>query len=182
EREKIALRWPAAVRFVEEARLNEHFGTAEADIGIIVQGGLFNTLNRALEILGLSDPFGASRVPVYCLNVTYPLIPSEVAAFCAGKRAVLVVEEGQPEFIEHELNTLLRRADLQTKVVGKDLLPRAGEYTGTVLTGGLRRFLRAWAPDLHARPEPAAEPVAPEAAEAVPPRPPGFCTGCPERP
>jgi len=94
EREKIALRWPAAVRFVEEARLNEHFGTAEADIGIIVQGGLFNTLNRALEILGLSDPFGASRVPVYCLNVTYPLIPSEVAAFCAGKRAVLVVEEG----------------------------------------------------------------------------------------
>ncbi|HEY3951480.1 thiamine pyrophosphate-dependent enzyme [Phenylobacterium sp.] len=182
EREKIAERWPAAVRFIEDARLNEHFGAADGDIGVIVQGGLFNTLNRALELLGLSDPFGASRVPVYCLNVTYPLIPAEVAAFCAGKRAVLVVEEGQPEFIEHELNTLLRRADLQTRVVGKDLLPRAGEYTATVLIEGLRRFLDAWAPDLEVRPAAAPDPVPPAAAGAVPPRPPGFCTGCPERP
>ena len=182
EREKIAERWPQAVRYVEEAGLNEHFGRPDDDIGIIVQGGLFNNLNRALELLGLSDPFGASRMPIYCLNVTYPLIPSEVAAFCAGKRAVLVVEEGQPEFIEHELNTLLRRADLQTRLVGKELLPRAGEYTGSVLIDGLRRFLRTWAPDVPVRQAPEPDPVPTETASEVPPRPPGFCTGCPERP
>src|SRR5690606_33493568 len=119
EVEKIEKRWPAAIDFVRAARLNEHFGPADDQIGIIVQGGLFNTLNRALELLGLSDAFANARLPVYVLNVTYPLVPEEVEAFCAGKRAVLVIEEGQPEFIEHELNTLVSRAALDTKIVGK---------------------------------------------------------------
>ncbi|UAK22906.1 thiamine pyrophosphate-dependent enzyme [Sphingomonas nostoxanthinifaciens] len=181
EVEKVEQRWPAAQRFVAEQRLNEWFGPAQDTIGIIVQGGLFNTLNRALELAGLSDAYGAMQVPVYCLNVTYPLIPAEVTAFCAGKSAVLILEEGQPEFIEHELNTLMRRADLQTGIVGKDIMPRAGEYTGQVLRDGVVAFLRAYAPERapESLPAPAAEP---ELAKAVPGRPPGFCTGCPERP
>jgi indolepyruvate ferredoxin oxidoreductase alpha subunit len=42
------------------------------------------------------------------LNVTYPLIEDEVKQFCAGKHGVLVIEEGQPEFIEQNLNAILR--------------------------------------------------------------------------
>lgn len=180
EVEKIEKRWPAAIDFVRAARLNEHFGPAEDQIGIIVQGGLFNTLNRALELLGLSDAFANARLPVYVLNVTYPLVPEEVEAFCAGKRAVLVIEEGQPEFIEHELNTLVSRAALDTKIVGKAVLPRAGEYTGAVIRDGLAAFLRTWSPE-RAPPETTApSPALP--ANAVPQRPAGFCTGCPERP
>ena len=95
---------------------------------------------------GLSDEFGNSQLPIYVLNVTYPLIPEEVQAFCRGKRAVLIVEEGQPEFIEHELNTLIRRADGQTRVVGKAVLPRAGEYTGPVLQAGIEKFLKEYSP------------------------------------
>jgi len=34
------------------------------------------------------------------LNVTFPLVPEEIAQFCLGKRAVLIVEEGTPEYIE----------------------------------------------------------------------------------
>ncbi len=185
EVEKIEQRWPAALRFIRDNRLNEHFGNPDSDIGIIVQGGLFNTLNRVLELMGLSDPFGNSRIPIYVLNATYPLIPEEVRDFCTGKRAVLMVEEGQPEFIEHELNTLLRRGDLQTRVVGKAVLPRSGEYTGSVLEEGLGRFLAEWSPDL-APPAPASrgQAVQPESLEVadVPQRPAGFCTGCPERP
>jgi indolepyruvate ferredoxin oxidoreductase, alpha subunit len=147
EVEKIEQRWPAAIRFVQERGLNEHFGTAADEIGIIVQGGLFNSLNRALELLGLSDAYGNAALPIYVLNVTYPLIPDEVRAFCAGKRAVLVVEEGQPEFIEHELNTLVRRAGLETRIVGKEMLPRAGEYGSAVIREGLAAFLRAHAPE-----------------------------------
>jgi len=181
EQEKIQKRWPAAIRFVRERRLNEWFGPETDEIGIIVQGGLYNTLNRALELAGLSDIHGASRIPIYCLNVTYPLIPDEVNAFCAGKKAVLIVEEGQPEFIEHELNTMMRRADLATRIVGKDILPRAGEYTGQVLRDGVVAFLRQWAPErAPAAPLPAAP--EPELAATVPQRPAGFCTGCPERP
>ena len=84
-------------------------------------------------------------MPIYCLNVTYPLIDDEVAAFAAGKKAMLMVEEGQPEFIEQALNTILRRRDIQTKISGKDVLPMAGEYTPQVVTKGIKSFL-----ELHA--------------------------------
>lgn len=181
EHEKIEKRWPTAVEFVRKERLNEWFGPDADEIGIIVQGGLFNTLNRALELVGLSDAFGAARLPIYCLNVAYPLIPGEVIDFCRGKRAVLIVEEGQPEFIEHELNTIIRRADLQTRIIGKDVLPRAGEYTGQVLRDGLSSFLERWSP---ARAPAKGKPLQLDTAIAseVPQRPAGFCTGCPERP
>jgi indolepyruvate ferredoxin oxidoreductase alpha subunit len=181
EIEKIEQRWPAALRFIAEQRLNEWFGPEKDEIGIIVQGGLFNSLNRALELIGLSDPYGASAIPIYCMNVTYPLIPDEVKSFCMGKKAVLILEEGQPEFIEHELNTLIRQADLQTRIVGKEVMPRAGEYSGKVLGDGVVAFLRAYAPE-RAPAEMPAIPAEPELARTVPARPAGFCTGCPERP
>jgi indolepyruvate ferredoxin oxidoreductase alpha subunit len=181
EVEKIEQRWPAALKFIADNQLNEHFGPEQDDIGIIVQGGLFNMLNRALELCGLSDSFGNTKVPLYVLNVTYPLLPDEVAAFCAGKRAVLIVEEGQPEFIEHELNTLVRRADLQTRIIGKDVLPRAGEYSGQVLRDGIAKFLAEWAPARAPAPLVPA-PANGDFAAEVPQRPAGFCTGCPERP
>jgi indolepyruvate ferredoxin oxidoreductase alpha subunit len=187
EVEKIERRWPAGIEFVRDHRLNEWFGADDGEVGVIVQGGLFNTLNRALELEGLSDAFGDAKLPVYVLNCTYPLIPDEVRSFCLGKRAVLIVEEGQPEFIEHELNTLIRRADLQTRVVGKDVLPRAGEYTAQAIRSGLVKFLSTHAPDF-ARASPAATALTAQdaglkaLAAEVPQRPAGFCTGCPERP
>ena len=184
EREKIEHRWPAAVRFIQEHKLNEFMGPTNGDIGVIVQGGLFNGLNRALELLGLSDSQGDAQLPIYCMNVAYPLIPDEVRAFCVGKRAVFVIEEGQPEFVEHELNTLVRKADLQTRIVGKGPLPRAGEYSGQVIMEGLVTFLNKWAPGLLPPPAPVSNSAADDGAlaAAVPARPPGFCTGCPERP
>jgi hypothetical protein len=33
-------------------------------------------------------------LPTLVLNVTHPLVPDQIADFCKGKRAVLVVEEG----------------------------------------------------------------------------------------
>lgn len=180
EAEKVEKRWPAAIDYVREHKLNEWFGVHRSDVGIIVQGGLFNSLNRALELARLSDPFGNAELPIYVLNVTYPLIPDEIRDFCAGKKAVLVLEEGQPEFIEHELNTLLRRNDLHTKLVGKELLPRAGEYTATVIRDGVAAFLREWAPEIAPPLEPKPSPAL--APAEIPARPAGLCTGCPERP
>src|SRR6201987_2426499 len=40
EKEKIEQRWPAAVRFITENKLNEFFAEDVADIGIVMQGGL----------------------------------------------------------------------------------------------------------------------------------------------
>src|SRR3954463_13554740 len=108
--------------------------------GIVVMGGLTSSVLRALSRLGLADLYGKTRVPVYVLNVVYPLVPEEVRAFCAGKRAVLVVEEGSPDYIEQQINVELRRADIQTRVLGKGALPKTGEYTSEVLLGGLAAF------------------------------------------
>ena len=52
EKEKVEQRWPAAVRFITEQRLNEFFPGGETDIGIVMQGGMYNTTLRALELLG----------------------------------------------------------------------------------------------------------------------------------
>ena len=184
EREKLEKRRPAAIDFIRRHGLNERFGPEGGEIGVIVQGGLYNTLARALALTGLADAFGEGPVPVYCMNVAYPLVDEEVLAFCKGKRAVLLVEEGGPEFIEFEINTLLRKRGAATVVVGKDMLPRAGEYTADVVRKGLGDFLAAYAPSLRSN-APAPPPPSPELAllaTSVPARPPGFCTGCPERP
>jgi indolepyruvate ferredoxin oxidoreductase, alpha subunit len=185
EQEKIRLRWPAAVKFIQDHKLNEFFGEGKQDVGIILQGGMYNTVIRALQLLGLSDAFGNTRVPLYVLNVTYPLIDAEITRFCAGKRAVLMVEEGQPDFIEQALHAVLRKADLNTRVHGKDMLPMAGEYTAQALKDGLGKFVAQYIPDAAPPPRNAA-PVPAEAAETVRTevhgRPPSFCTGCPERP
>jgi len=195
EKEKIEQRWPAAVRFIAENKLNEFFAEGASDIGIVVQGGLYNNSLRAMEILGLADTFGESRIPLYVLNVTYPLIDAEFARFCAGKKAILIIEEGQPDFIEQAVNTILRRADLQTKIDGKNCLPMAGEYTGGVLRDGIRKFVATHRPDLLEGANGAVvklragedDKTRLQAAlkmlgENVHGRPPSFCTGCPERP
>jgi indolepyruvate ferredoxin oxidoreductase alpha subunit len=190
EQEKIEKRWPAALAYIREHRLNEFMGGSSGDVGIILQGGLYNTLLRALERAGLADSFGATQLPLYVLNVTYPLLDEEIVRFCAGKQAILIVEEGQPEFIEQSLHMILRKADLQTKVIGKGILPRAGEYTGQVLQRAVESFLQRHAPDMLAA---AGWQSARSAARApskevqalaglLPARPAGFCTGCPERP
>ncbi len=190
EREKIEKRWPAAVKFIQEHRLNEFFAEEAQDVGIVLQGGMYNNVVRALELLGLSDAYGNTSVPLYVLNVTYPIVDAEVVRFCAGKRAVLIVEEGQPDFIEQQLNTVLRRADVQTRLHGKDMLPMAGEYTGGVVLQGVARFIEhVSAPTAGSQPPAArpssrsSKPAALQAAEQqVHGRPPSFCTGCPERP
>ena len=130
EQEKVRERWPAAVRFIEERKLNEFFEGSSDDsgeLGVIVQGGSYNTLMRALERLGLADVYGNTQVPLYVMNVAYPVIDREVIRFCEGKRAVLLVEEGQPNFIEQNVATILRQAGVEAELHGKDLLPVAGE-------------------------------------------------------
>ena len=187
EQEKVNERWPAAIGFIEARRLNEFFPGSDDELGIIVQGGNYNAVVRALERLGLADVYGRSTIPLYVMNVAYPVVPAEVKRFCAGKKAVLLVEEGQPNFIEQNLATILRQADLQTVLHGKDFLAPAGEYTGAEVLKGTRVFL-----EHYGRVEPVPRPVktsrviplAEEGtlADVVHGRPPGFCTGCPERP
>jgi len=193
EKLKIEQRLPAAQAYIAQHQLNERFdGPLDGpchEVGLIVQGGLFNAMQRTLQTLGLADAFGASELPLLVLNVTYPLVPAELSAFCAGKTAVMVLEEGYPEYIEKDLLQALRRLDVQTPVHGKDLLPAAGEYTVEAMAPALLAFVETYLPGVDL-----AAPRAWLAANAerradvaktlgpIPARPPGFCIGCPERP
>src|SRR5262249_1325043 len=119
------------------------------------------------------------------------LIDAELVRFCAGKKAILIIEEGQPEFIEQAVNTILRRADVATRVEGKSMLPMAGEYTGAGMKGGGRKFIAAYRPDLVAhggactggalRSDRVGKAQQAGGGKGHG-RPPSFCTGCPERP
>jgi indolepyruvate ferredoxin oxidoreductase alpha subunit len=187
EADKVARRLPAAERFIVEHKLNEVLGEAGDDIGLIVQGGLFNVVNGRLALAGLSDGEGRVALPTLVLNVVHPLVAEEIIAFASGKGALLIIEEGAPDFLEQAIGQILRKADLQTKLYGKGLLPMAGEYTPLVVGKGLAAFLAR-----HGRPAPELErwiadveahKTAVEGALAsLPARPPTFCTGCPERP
>ena len=185
EQDKIKNRWPAAEKFIVENGLNEIFGPEKAKLGIVVQGGMYNGVIRALQRLGLADIFGNTEVPIYCLNVTYPIVRDEFDAFCEGKDHVMIVEEGQPDHIEQQLGSFLFKAGRRLKLYGKDVLPMAGEYTGQVMLDGVTAFLKAAAPDMlpgQVRAPNMEEPKIPDLSKTVPIRPPGFCTGCPERP
>jgi indolepyruvate ferredoxin oxidoreductase alpha subunit len=107
-------RIPAARRYIVEQKLNELMHRQACnDLGMIVQGGLYNAL----------DPQPAAARPGRCLwrkchpcllvlNVARgPLVPDQVAGFLRqASAAVLVLEEGQPEYIEQEIATLLAPA------------------------------------------------------------------------
>jgi indolepyruvate ferredoxin oxidoreductase alpha subunit len=137
--------------------------------------------------LGLADIHGDTQVPLYVMNVTYPLIDNEILDFCADKDAVLMVEEGQPNYLEQAIGAILYKASARVTLTGKGPFPLAGELTGAIMLEGCRSFIADFAghmladqgraPNVTTTP-----PLGSKLAETVPMRPPGFCTGCPERP
>jgi indolepyruvate ferredoxin oxidoreductase alpha subunit len=191
EAKKFEQRLPAARRFILERRLNEHLPGTESRLGIVMQGGLWNTTVRALHLLGLADLYGRTPVPLLVLNAIHPLVPEELLAFLRGKQRVLVVEEGMPNYIERELKALAHEARLDVEIQGKELLSTHGEYVPALVTGGLRKFLVSARPDAqsvtaiedrYAALTGHLDVVRGAIRQPIAKRPPSFCTGCPERP
>jgi indolepyruvate ferredoxin oxidoreductase, alpha subunit len=191
EAQKFERRLPAARRYIVERQLNEHFRGDEAHVGIVMQGGLWNTTLRGLHVLGLADTRGRTPIPLLVLNAIHPLVPEELIDFLRGKRRVLVVEEGMPNYIERELKALAHEARLDVEIQGKELFSPHGEYVPHLVIGGLRRFLTS--AGLTSQTSSAIEEryraltahrekVGAVLTEPVAKRPPSFCTGCPERP
>ncbi|WP_373049665.1 thiamine pyrophosphate-dependent enzyme [Thalassovita aquimarina] len=185
EEEKLTKRLPAAQNYILEKGINERFGNPSGKVGVILQGGTYNTVIRALNRLGIADLYGDTELDMLVLNCVYPLVDSQIMEFCEGKDAVLIVEEGQPNYIEQQVAHMLYKAGKTTKLEGKGMLPMGGEYTGQVMVDGIGAFLAEHAPAMLPVQKVATneEPVAiPDLSKTLPARPPGFCTGCPERP
>ena len=113
------------------------------DIGIVMQGGMYNTTLRAMEILGLADIYRQQP---------HPDLRSQ-RHLSAGRRRVRAVlrrqegdhaDRGGPAGISSSRPSTpsCGSADMQTRVEGKGVLPMAGEYTGGVLKAGVQKFSR----------------------------------------
>src|SRR6266850_2578685 len=191
EAKKFEQRLPAARRYIVERGLNEHRSGTESHLGIVMQGGLWNTTVRGLHLLGLADVRGRSAVPLLILNAIHPLVPEELLEFLRGKKRVLVVEEGMPNYIERELKALAHEARLGVEIQGKELLSPHGEYVPQLVIGGLHRFFTSAGvksqstvaiEDRYRALTAHREKMGAVLSEPVAKRPPSFCTGCPERP
>ena len=190
EKLKYGERAKLAKTFISNNSLNEFFEGEIEEIGLIVQGGLYNNLIAALKEMNMSDSLGNSKISIYVLNIVHPLIPDEVVSYAKKFKALLVIEEGQPQYIEQELGLLFHKEKIEVSLAGKDVLPMAGEYTSEVIHKGVFNFIKKYIPDFsnfsnldyNTEIDQLREKVSSSLGEVVPPRPPGFCTGCPERP
>jgi indolepyruvate ferredoxin oxidoreductase, alpha subunit len=191
EAQKFEQRLPTARRYIVERGLNEHFPGSDDHLGVVMQGGLWNTTVRGLHLLGLGDIYGRTIIPLLVLNALHPLVPEELIGFMRGKRQLLVVEEGMPNYIERELKALAHEARLDIEIHGKDVLSPHGEYIPQLVVTGLKRFLteappRGTAADAVERRYTALLAHRDRLRQVLPQpidkRPPSFCTGCPERP
>ena len=189
EKLKYGQRAKLAKTFISNNSLNEFFEGEIEEIGLIVQGGLYNNLIAALKEMNMSDSLGNTKISIYVLNIVHPLIPDEVISYAKKFKALLVIEEGQPQYIEQELG-LFHKEKIEVSLAGKDVLPMAGEYTSEVIHKGVFNFIKKYIPDFsnfsnldyNTEIDQLREKASSSLGEAVPPRPPGFCTGCPERP
>lgn len=191
EKKKYHKRIPAAVEFIHSFGLNELFEGENSQIGIITHGSIFNSVMRSLYYFNESDIFGKTNIPVFNLNVTYPLVPEEIYEFAEGKRAVLIVEEGMPNLIEEQIRSLLQKKSVNTLIYGKDLLSYEGEFTPDRISSGLSEFLKNHSDSVTGNgragrfitsAEEHKEKAATFLSQPVAKRNPVFCTGCPERP
>ncbi|MBL4621276.1 MAG: indolepyruvate ferredoxin oxidoreductase subunit alpha [Immundisolibacteraceae bacterium] len=191
EVERYTDRLPRAEKFVVANDLNERFGSKQAKIGIITHGTVFNTVMRVFAILGLADEQG-NMDPAFDLlqlNVINPLCEDQIADFMADKDHVLLVEEGQPDLLEKQIRSLLHQRGITTPFTGHDLIPGVGELVPGKLIGPLSEFTATHLPEQAEQIKKlAAEKIERQQMAAklfpkpVTPRPPTFCTGCPERP
>ena len=190
EKAKLEQRLPAAERYILEHGLNPVTGNAAQRFGIICQGGTHRAVMRALARLGAADYAGNTEVPMLTLNVVHPLSREQILGFLDGKDAVMVVEEGHPSFIENQVRAFAQASGSNCAIHGKDLIPTTSEYANAPVRAGIAAFLEGHTNAAYATPAKSAndtiqanaDAARAELPEALPTRPPGFCTGCPERP
>ncbi len=137
----------------EASVFNAAFDGADASLGVIATGITINYLRESFE-------GGACPYPVVKI-CQYPVPEGPVARLLERCRTVLVLEEGAP-FVEEMVRGRFRKGpSVRGRLDGT--LPRAGELTPDDVAAALG--LR--------------EPPTLKLADAVKPRPPQLCRGCP---
>ncbi|NLD53038.1 MAG: indolepyruvate ferredoxin oxidoreductase family protein [Burkholderiaceae bacterium] len=154
EERLVEFKLPAALAYARANRLDRNvLGRPDGEpaaLGIVTTGKSWLDVMQALADLGI-DEATARRVGlrVFKVAMPWPLEPEGIAAFAAGCRELLVVEEKRP-LIESQLKELLYAAAERPTVIGKQdergapLLPAWGEISpatcARVIAARLLRF------------------------------------------
>jgi len=145
----------------EEVSEKDEFNVIEGGsgkMGIITSGVCYSYVKEALRDLNVN-------LPLLKIGMSYPLPEDKIAEFLSKVDEVLIVEEIEP-IIEGEVRKIMATYGIQTRIHGKDLLPRCGEMTLDDVFGVLSKLL--------GREEEVSEKVSKR-------RTPTFCPGCPHR-
>ncbi len=198
-KEKYNMRRPNAIEFIRKNKMNRwDKGKSSRKIGIITHGGVYNSLITTLNELGFANLLGEVSFDLLTLNVIHPLDPGEIKEFLEGKEKVLIIEQGEPNFLEEEIKNLAYDLDLPVKIYGKQgnefvqgYIPKTDALTYDTLILPVAQFFLDHVP-LNGQKEviekflnvkkQVDEEIATEILTKWLPRSPSFCTGCPERP
>jgi indolepyruvate ferredoxin oxidoreductase len=149
-------------------------------LGVVCSGKSYFDVVQAFADLGVSPDGLAERgVRLLKLAMTYPLVPDTVVEFAASVDEVVVIEEKRP-FIETQLRSILHEHRSTVPVSGKrdpsgqPLVSVVGELDPALVAAALTRRMPALAPAPSNGARRARLPLV-----EPPPRPPGFCSGCP---
>ncbi|MHA1356775.1 MAG: thiamine pyrophosphate-dependent enzyme [Candidatus Helarchaeota archaeon] len=142
----------------------------DANFGIVTGGVPFGYTMEALRKLDLED------VPVLKLGVIHPINDDQFVEFANDLDKILVVEELE-SFIELQVKRIAQENRITAEIVGGKVIRKWGELnTGEVATG-ISKFLgKPLDTSINERLTKYQKYLA-----LVPPRPPTFCPGCPER-
>ncbi|MCW8827388.1 MAG: thiamine pyrophosphate-dependent enzyme, partial [Gammaproteobacteria bacterium] len=156
----------ALMKMSEGSALNYSVDGRDRAIGFITSGPTFLHVQEAFP-----------DAPAYKLGVSYPAPIEKIREFAATVDKLIVVEEVEP-ILEKEL----KAAGID--VIGKELLPRAGELSPQVLLPIINPLLGKETPQLESSPQEQTAELAvvklePKKGAEVFPRPPTMCVACP---
>ncbi|WP_147820834.1 indolepyruvate ferredoxin oxidoreductase subunit alpha [Salidesulfovibrio onnuriiensis] len=146
----------------EKSPYNKVHGDGE--IGIAATGISRAYLADALRESGLENTFRIME-----LGFTHPLPETMARNFMKGLKKVIVIEELEP-ILENDLRVLAQKEKIDIEILGKDLLPKNGEFSVTMVADVLRSLTGQNAPQCDSC-----------APAELPQRPPNLCAGCPHR-
>jgi indolepyruvate ferredoxin oxidoreductase alpha subunit len=134
---------------------------------ILAAGAPAATCSDVLDQYNLTD-----QVALWSLGTIHPLPEARLIERMQGVERLLVIEELSP-FLEDAIQLLCTRNGLNIEIIGKHTghLPTTFNYTPEIIYQALHQGLGLGQRAEGARREP----------QAVPPRPPALCPGCPHR-
>jgi len=108
--------------------------SAKGNKGIVTSGISYGYVLEALEDLGV-------ELPVLKLGMTHPIPESIVENFLENLESVLVVEELEP-YLEEAVCKIARKVNPGMKILGKNVLPKAGEMKEEDVLEAISKLVR----------------------------------------